>query len=92
VRLLHDCGGELRRCRGRASFPAPIVAGVAALVISANPGLTPAQMMVAVSYAADDMAAPGWGPTSARGASMPRMYRGHRSKRTGVPDLPLVLA
>jgi len=42
------------------SFSAPIVAGVAALVISANPGLTGEQVQDILMQSADDFGAPGW--------------------------------
>ena len=42
------------------SFSAPIVAGVAALVISANASLTPAQVTGILEQSADDLGPPGW--------------------------------
>jgi hypothetical protein len=42
------------------SFSAPIVAGVAALVMSANPGLTGPQVQDIIKRAADDFGSPGW--------------------------------
>src|SRR5262249_38704461 len=45
------------------SFSAPIVAGVAALVISVNPALTPAQVTSVLEQSADDLGSPGWDPS-----------------------------
>ena len=42
------------------SFSAPCVAGVAALVISANPGLSATGVMDILKQTADDLGAPGW--------------------------------
>jgi hypothetical protein len=42
------------------SFSAPIVAGVAALVISANPSLSGQQIQNIIRTSADDLGAPGW--------------------------------
>src|ERR1051326_3192330 len=42
------------------SFSAPIVAGVAALVMSANPSLTPAQVRDVLTKSADDLGPAGW--------------------------------
>ena len=42
------------------SFSAPIVAGVAALVLSVNPGLTPAQVVSVLQQNADDLGPAGW--------------------------------
>jgi hypothetical protein len=42
------------------SMSAPIVAGVAALVFSANPALTPAQVGQILTSTADDLGTPGW--------------------------------
>ncbi len=44
------------------SFSAPTVAGVAALVISANPSLSGAQVQQVLKQSADDLGAPGWDP------------------------------
>jgi subtilisin family serine protease len=41
------------------SFAAPIVAGIAALVMSANPSLTPSQVQEVIKQSADDLGAPG---------------------------------
>ena len=49
------------------SFSAPVVAGVAALVVSANPALTGAQIQEIVVSSADDLGVPGWDATSGWG-------------------------
>ena len=48
---------------GGTSLSAPIVAGVAALVISVNPRLTGAQVQDILKTSADDLGAPGWDPS-----------------------------
>jgi subtilisin family serine protease len=45
---------------GGTSFSAPIVAGVAALVMSANPSLTSTQVRDILKQSADDLGATGW--------------------------------
>ena len=45
------------------SFAAPCVAGVAALVISANPSLSATQVMSLLKQSADDLGAAGWDPS-----------------------------
>jgi len=45
------------------SFAAPIVAGAAALLFSANPGLTPAQVQNILKQSADDLGTSGWDST-----------------------------
>jgi|SRR5579863_6532629 len=45
------------------SFSAPVVAGVAALMFSANPTLTPASVMSMLDQSATDLGAPGWDTT-----------------------------
>lgn len=49
------------------SFAAPIVAGAAALVLSANPTLTPSQVQFIIKQSADDLGATGWDPTYGSG-------------------------
>jgi len=44
------------------SFSAPVVAGVAALVISVNPNLTSEEIEDVLEQSADDLGAPGWDP------------------------------
>jgi thermitase len=44
------------------SASAPIVAGVAALVMSVNPGLTPAEVRGVLEQTADDLGPAGWDP------------------------------
>ncbi len=48
---------------GGTSLSAPIVAGVAALVISVNPSLSGAQVQDILKKSADDLGAPGWDPS-----------------------------
>ena len=45
---------------GGTSYSSPIVAGVAALVISANPSLSPTQVQDILKQSADDLGAAGW--------------------------------
>jgi len=45
------------------SASAPIVAGVAALIVSANPTLTGQQVQDILKQSADDLGAPGWDPS-----------------------------
>ena len=49
------------------SFSAPIVAGVAALVLSVNPSLTPAQVTNVLKQSADDLGPTGWDPSYGAG-------------------------
>src|SRR5206468_9006720 len=44
------------------SASAPLVAGVAALMISVNPSLTGSQVRDLIKQSADDLGAPGWDP------------------------------
>lgn len=44
------------------SFATPIVAGIAALLLSYNPNLTPQQVQDIIKQSADDLGAPGWDP------------------------------
>ncbi len=44
------------------SFSSPIVAGVAALVLSVNPNLTPGQVTAIIETTADDLGPVGWDP------------------------------
>ena len=52
---------------GGTSFASPVVAGVAALILSANPALTPAQVTDILKQSTDDLGAPGWDITYASG-------------------------
>jgi hypothetical protein len=54
-------GGYTSACG--TSFSAPIVAGVTALVLSNNPGLTAAQVTSILQQSADDRGAAGWDPS-----------------------------
>jgi thermitase len=58
-------GGYANVCG--TSFSAPVVAGVAALVISANPSLSASQVLGILQTSADDLGAPGWDTTYGRG-------------------------
>lgn len=55
-------GGAYQSVAG-TSYSAPIVAGVAALVMSANPSLTPNQIQDILKQSADDLGAAGWDPS-----------------------------
>jgi subtilisin family serine protease len=50
-------------CGGGTSFASPIVAGVAALILSTNPSLTAQQVQGILTQNADDLGAPGWDST-----------------------------
>jgi len=52
---------------GGTSYSAPIVAGVAALVMSANPSLSADQVQNIVKQSADDLGATGWDPVYGTG-------------------------
>jgi hypothetical protein len=52
---------------GGTSYSSPIVAGVAALVISVNPSLSGAQIQNILKQSADDLGAPGWDTTYGSG-------------------------
>jgi thermitase len=52
---------------GGTSYSSPIVAGVAALVLSANPGLSGAQVQNILKESADDVGAVGWDSTYGSG-------------------------
>lgn len=52
---------------GGTSFSSPLVAGAAALVLSANPGLSPSQVQNILKQSADDLGASGWDPTYGHG-------------------------
>jgi subtilisin family serine protease len=55
-------GGTYAAADG-TSFSAPIVAGAAALLFSANPGLTPSQVQNILKQSSDDLGASGWDST-----------------------------
>ena len=55
-------GGTYAAADG-TSFAAPIVAGAAALLFSANPDLTPTQVQNILKQASDDLGASGWDST-----------------------------
>lgn len=52
--------GGLYGAGGGTSFAAPVVAGVAALMFSANPALTPAELVDILKRNADDLGPTGW--------------------------------
>ena len=52
---------------GGTSFASPVVAGVAALVLSINPSLTPEEVSEIVKDYADDLGGPGWDSTYGNG-------------------------
>lgn len=52
---------------GGTSYSAPIVAGVAALVMAANPQLSADQVQNIIKQSADDLGAPGWDPVYGSG-------------------------
>lgn len=59
--------GGLYGAGGGTSYASPVVAGVAALVLSANPALTPAQVTDILKQSADDLGAAGWDNTYSSG-------------------------
>jgi thermitase len=67
VSILTTVSGGTYGWAGGTSLSAPIVAGVAALVISVNPGLTGAQVQDILKDSVDDLGAPGWDPIYGRG-------------------------
>jgi thermitase len=58
-------GGYTGACG--TSFSAPVVAGVAALVMSSKPGLTASQITSILQSSADDLGSPGWDSTYGSG-------------------------
>jgi len=52
---------------GGTSFASPVVAGVAALVLSINPSLTPAEVSEMVKEYSDNLGEPGWDSTYGNG-------------------------
>jgi subtilisin family serine protease len=72
------------------SFAAPIVAGVAALVISVNPGLTASQVRSILEQSADDLGPAGWDPSYGWGrvnaARAVSMAAGTVNATGGTPD------
>jgi thermitase len=71
--------------QGGTSFSAPIVAGVAALMLSANPNLTGAQVQDILKQNADDLGTPGW--DSSYGAGRVNAARAVNAvSGGGVPD------
>jgi thermitase len=58
-------GGYTGACG--TSYSAPIAAGVAALVMSAKPGISPSQVMSLLQSSADDLGSAGWDTTYGSG-------------------------
>lgn len=54
--------GGSHQTRNGTSFAAPQVSGVAALVLSRNPGLTTSQVRDIIQSTANDLGTPGWDP------------------------------
>lgn len=54
-------GGNYGSVSG-TSFASPLTAGVVALIMSANPLLTPAEVELILEDSADDLGSPGWDP------------------------------
>lgn len=67
VSILTTARGGTYGWSGGTSLAAPIAAGVAALVISVNPGLTAAQVQDLLKQNADDLGAIGWDTTFGSG-------------------------
>jgi thermitase len=59
--------GGLYGAGGGTSFAAPVVAGVAALMFSANPALTPGELVDMLKRNADDLGPAGWDVTFGNG-------------------------
>jgi subtilisin family serine protease len=59
--------GGLYGAGGGTSFASPVVAGVAALMLSANPSLSPAAVVDMLKQSADDLGVTGWDPTYGSG-------------------------
>jgi subtilisin family serine protease len=59
--------GGLYGAGGGTSFASPVVAGVAALMFSANPALTPAELVDILKRNADDLGPTGWDVTFGNG-------------------------
>jgi subtilisin family serine protease len=65
------------------SASAPIVAAVAAMVLSVNPGLTGIQVQDILKHSADDLGAPGWDP--GYGWGRVNAYKAVLAARGGTP-------
>ena len=68
------------------SFSSPIVAGVAALVMAVNPGLTPIEVQELIRASADDLGAPGW--DVGYGAGRVNAAQAVNLARGGASELP----
>lgn len=61
-----NAAGNLATLSG-TSMASPHAAGVAALILSKNPSLTPAQVRSILAASADDLGSPGWDPVFGHG-------------------------
>ena len=78
--------GGLYGAGGGTSFAAPVVAGVAALMFSANPALTPTELVDILKRNADDLGPTGWDVTYGNGrVNAARAVNGAAATR-GVVD------
>ena len=59
--------GGLYGAGGGTSFASPVIAGVAALVFSTNPALTPVEVIEILKQSADDLGSAGWDTTYGSG-------------------------
>lgn len=82
IRTVSPSGSEFSSASG-TSFSAPIVAGVAALMFSANPSLSPQEVQQILKDTAKDLGTPGWDTTfgwgrvdAARAIQAARDYQG----------------
>jgi hypothetical protein len=77
------------------SVAAPVVAGVAALVLSANPGLSATQAITLLRQTADDLGAAGWDSTFGAGRvnaarAVQQAFSGTSSADTASPGVSFV--
>src|SRR5206468_10210828 len=68
------------------SFSAPVVAGAAALAISANPTLPGTQIQTILKQTADDLGAPGW--DTSYGAGRLNVGRAVLLAKNSTPSIP----
>ena len=79
-------GGGYQSVNG-TSFSTPLVAGAAALMLSANPNLTPAQIDTILKVTADDLGPAGWDPGYGWGRlNVGRAINVVEGMLTGSPD------
>lgn len=79
--------GGLYGAGGGTSFAAPVVAGVAALMFSANPALTPAELIDLLKRNADDLGPTGWDVTFGSGRVNAARAVSAAAATRGVVDL-----